>query len=86
MNSWHPIFDFFVDQAPLPTNYYKVVGIDGYDREVASFPALAQLVDEETSCGPHECTGGQIMDDGTMIMTWDENSEPGHAGISCVDE
>lgn len=74
-----PNLRFFVDQAPLPTNYYKVVGIDGYDREVASFPALAQMVDEVPPAAPMHVRG-QIMDDGTMIMTWDENSEPDMLG------
>lgn len=69
-----PDLRFFVDPAPLPTNYYKVVGIDQYDREVESFPALAQLVDETPPAAPRK-VHGKIMDDGTMIMTWDENTE-----------
>jgi fibronectin type 3 domain-containing protein len=69
-----PNLRFFVDQSPMPTNYYKVVGIDEYDREVESFPALAQLVDATPPAAPMNVRG-KIMDDGTMIMTWDENSE-----------
>ncbi len=69
-----PNLRFFVDENPLPTNYYKVVGIDQYDREVASYAALAQLADATPPVPPVNVRG-TVMEDGTMVITWDENSE-----------
>ena len=64
----------FIDPSPLSTNYYKVVAMDAYGREMPSFTALAQLYDE-TSPAPPQNVRGKIMEDGTLVITWDPNTE-----------
>ncbi|MEM6878361.1 MAG: fibronectin type III domain-containing protein, partial [Bacteroidota bacterium] len=64
----------FIDPSPGATNYYKVIAMDAYGREMPSFSALAQLYDE-TPPAPPENVRGRIMDDGTLVITWDPNTE-----------
>ncbi|MCP4123083.1 MAG: hypothetical protein GY751_15125 [Bacteroidetes bacterium] len=66
---------FFIDLSPLPTNYYLVVAIDQYGREMTSFAALAQLNDETPPAVPVGLRG-TILKNGTMVVTWENNSEP----------
>lgn len=69
----------FIDSEPLATNYYKVVSIDAYGRELASFSALAQLFDEEPPAPPQDVRG-KIMDDGTLVLTWAPATAPDFYG------
>jgi len=69
-----PADRFFIDENPLPSNYYKVVGVDQYDREIESFEALAQL-DDETPPAPPKNVRGKILPTGEMVVTWDKNNE-----------
>ncbi len=66
---------FFIDEAPLPSNYYLVVAIDQYGREMTSFAALAQPEDATPPAAPVGLRG-TILKNGLMIVTWDENTEP----------
>ncbi|MEL6274423.1 MAG: hypothetical protein AAFU03_04830, partial [Bacteroidota bacterium] len=70
---------FFIDASPLPTNYYKVIGVDTYGREMPSFSALAQTMDSIPPAPPLNVRG-KIMEDGTMVITWDKNTEPDFYG------
>lgn len=65
----------FVDPTPLAANYYLVVAIDQYGREMASFAALAQLDDITPPAVPVGIRG-TVLKNGLMIVTWDENTEP----------
>lgn len=69
----------FTDPNPLPTNYYKVIGVDLYAREMPSYSALAQLYDA-TPPAPPVNVRGKIMKDGTMVITWDKNTAPDFHG------
>ncbi len=64
----------FIDEDPLPVNYYKIVALDKYSREITSFSVLAQLDDETPPAIP---TGlrGTVMEDGEMLVTWTPNTE-----------
>ena len=70
---------YFVDQDPLPVNYYRIVAIDKYGRSLESFSALSQLEDE-TPPAPPTGLRGAIMDDGTMVISWLKNEEPDAMG------
>ncbi|MFK8005417.1 MAG: hypothetical protein AB8H03_03560 [Saprospiraceae bacterium] len=70
---------YFVDQDPLPVNYYRIVAIDKYGRSLASFSALSQLEDE-TPPAPPTGLRGAIMEDGTMVISWLKNEEPDMMG------
>lgn len=65
---------YFIDENPLPVNYYKIVAVDKYSRAIPSFSALAQLDDETPPAQP---TGlrGTVMEDGEMVVSWTPNSE-----------
>lgn len=65
---------YFIDENPLPVNYYKIVAIDKYGRPVESFAALAQMEDS-TPPAPPVNLRGSIMEDGTMVVTWSPNTE-----------
>lgn len=64
----------FVDPTPMPTNYYRVVAYDKYNREMSSFSTLAQINDQTPPAAPQNVRG-TILKNGTMILTWDPNSE-----------
>ncbi len=65
---------YIIDEAPLPVNYYRIIAIDKYGRNVSSFAALAQL-DDTTPPAPPVNLRGTIMEDGEMIVTWSSNTE-----------
>ncbi len=65
----------FTDVQPWPVNYYRIVAYDAWQREMASFSALAQL-DDETPPAPPRHVRGAILKDGTTVITWDANTEP----------
>ncbi len=65
----------FTDLRPLPTNYYQIVAIDAYGREMPSFEVLAQLDDETPPDVPVKVRG-TIMEDGKMVLSWQANAEP----------
>ncbi|MEL6835482.1 MAG: hypothetical protein AAFP77_20950 [Bacteroidota bacterium] len=64
----------FIDPAPLPSNYYLVIAVDAYGREMSSFAALAQIDDITPPAAPAGLRG-TILKNGMMIVTWDENTE-----------
>lgn len=64
----------FVDPDPLPTNYYQIVALDAYGREMPSFEVLAQLDDETPPAVPVKVRG-TIMEDGKMVLSWQANQE-----------
>lgn len=64
----------FTDEKPLSLNFYKVVAYDRYQREMASFSAMAQLSDATPPAVPVNVRG-RILKDGTLILSWDENKE-----------
>ncbi len=66
---------YFIDETPLPVNYYKIVATDKYGRSIESFSALAQM-DDEVPPSPPKNLRGTIMGDGTMVVTWSQNEEP----------
>lgn len=70
-----PALRSFNDERPLPVNYYRVVAIDQYNREMPSFSALAQLNDE-TPPAPPQNVRGAVLKNGAMVITWDNNTEP----------
>lgn len=70
-----PALRSFNDERPLPVNYYRVVAIDRYNREMPSFSALAQLNDE-TPPKPPRNLRGTVLKNGSMVVTWDDNTEP----------
>lgn len=65
----------FIDPAPLPTNYYLIVAVDQYGREMTSFAALAQIDDITPPAAPKGLRG-TILKNGVMVVTWDDNTEP----------
>lgn len=65
----------FTDASPLPTNYYQIVAVDAYGREMPSFEVLAQQ-DDETPPVPPVNLRGTIMEDGKMVLSWAGNNEP----------
>lgn len=69
----------FTDEAPMAVNYYKVIAYDRYNREMPSFSALAQLDDETPPAAPVNVRGA-ILKDGSMVITWDANTEPDMLG------
>lgn len=66
---------YFIDENPLPVNYYKIAAVDKYGRILKSFAALAQLDDETPPAPPVEIRG-TIMPDGEMVLSWTPNTEP----------
>ncbi len=69
----------FVDELPMPTNYYKVEAWDAYGRKISSFEALGQ-VEDSTPPAPPQDIRGKVMPDGKMVLTWKKNTEPDLAG------
>jgi fibronectin type 3 domain-containing protein len=65
---------FYIDENPMPSNYYKVIGVDQYDRRVESFAALAQP-DDDIPPAPPKNVRGKILPTGEMVITWDKNEE-----------
>ena len=64
----------FVDETPLSVNYYRVVVFDQYERILQSYPALAQPEDERAPEIPRGLSG-LILQDGRIVLNWDENTE-----------
>lgn len=64
----------FTDPNPMPTNYYRIVAVDAYGREMPSFEVLAQIDDETPPEVPLKVRG-TIMEDGKMVLSWQANQE-----------
>jgi hypothetical protein len=64
----------FTDPDPMPTNYYRIVALDAYGREMPSFEVLAQIDDETPPEVPVKVRG-TIMEDGKMVLSWQANRE-----------
>lgn len=64
----------YTDPEPLRTNYYRVTVFDQYNRPLSSYSALAQLDDDTPPAVP---TGvrGIILNDGRVVLNWNENRE-----------
>lgn len=65
----------FVDDDPMPANYYRVVALDANGYELTSFSALGQLNDEVPPAPPAApaCVANQS---GLVLITWPANTEP----------
>ena len=74
-----PTDRFYVDENPLPSNYYKIIAWDLYGRPLESFPAFTQLNDE-TPPAPPQNVRGRIAMNGDLIIVWDKNTEPDFMG------
>lgn len=70
---------YYIDESPLPVNYYKILAVDKYGRDVNSFAAVAQL-DDNTPPAPPIKLRGTILETGEMLMTWASNTEEDLAG------
>ena len=64
----------YTDAAPLAANYYMVVAVDPFNRTMPSYSALAQPEDTIAPSAPKNVRG-KVMEDGTMVLTWDRNTE-----------
>lgn len=64
----------FKDESPLPTNYYRVIAYDAYNREMSSYSALAQINDQTPPATPQNVRG-TVLKNGVMVLTWDPNKE-----------
>lgn len=64
----------FLDPNPLPINFYKIVALDAYKREMPSFAVMAELLDETPPAVPTKVRG-RILNDGTVILSWEPNKE-----------
>ena len=47
---------FYTDEHANPTNYYQLIAVDHYGRQITSFKALAQLEDQTPPSAPDERT------------------------------
>ena len=65
---------FFIDENPMPVNYYSVAAVDKYGRILKSFAVLAQLDDETPPVAPVGLRG-TVMPDGEMVLSWTPNTE-----------
>ncbi len=70
-----PKTNSFIDNNPLPVNYYKVEVILLNGKTIASFEALGQLKDDTPPAPPSEING-VITEDGIVSITWKNNEEP----------
>lgn len=64
----------YVDNTPLPLNYYKIVAIDNNGYPLTSFPAMGQLNDETPPAAPAGLSC-EVSAAGLVTISWDENSE-----------
>lgn len=64
----------FTDENPLRSNYYRVTVYDEYERNMYSYSAMAQPNDSTPPDIPVNLRG-LILDDGQVIISWDENTE-----------
>lgn len=65
----------FVDDDPLPANYYKVVVTDANGHELASVPKLAQPKDA-TPPSPPASLSGSCNASGVATLHWSRSPEP----------
>jgi uncharacterized protein len=64
----------FVDERPLPVNYYVIKVIDEYGQTKSSFPYLAQLIDSIPPVVPVGLVG-EIDTTGLVTIRWNPNTE-----------
>ena len=69
----------FTDVNPMPSNYYKIKGIELHGREIESFPGFMALHDE-TPPAPPQNVRGRITMNGDLIIFWDKNEEEDFMG------
>ena len=75
-----PAFDrTYLDNNPLPVNYYQIVAIDRSGRNYTSFPTLVQLEDSIPPAPPM-ALNGHIDTSGIVTITWQTNAEPDVSG------
>jgi hypothetical protein len=65
----------YIDENPLPANYYRVVALDANGYELASFSALGQL-DDEVPPAPPAAPACVANRSGLVLITWPANDEP----------
>ncbi|MFN0177066.1 MAG: hypothetical protein ACKVU0_20665 [Saprospiraceae bacterium] len=64
----------FTDPKPMSLNFYKVIAMDKLQREMPSFSVMGELHDATPPAVPQHVRG-RVLNDGTLILSWDENKE-----------